>query len=90
MRNAHGYAVVTDPDAKGPVEYDTVTCGHCGHLDHVQSGQRPEDLGGFCKCCMSLICKECVGKDCRPLMQWIEEVERQTEREIALRSYGFN
>jgi hypothetical protein len=85
MRKPQGYATIIDPES-GTQELDSFTCGHCQHITHVKAGERPEDMGGLCKCCMTLICKHCVGKPCSP---FLEQVERMEAKQDALRSYGF-
>lgn len=95
-----GYAVITSPvesQAKldgfqcvetrnGTTEFDTMACGHCNRILHVQARQRPEDLGGLCKQCMRPICPTCVDKgNCDPLEK---KLERWEERQRTLRSYG--
>lgn len=84
MRNAQGYAVIMDPE-EGIREADTFSCGHCGSINHVKAKADPAEIGGLCKCCMKLICKNCVGHECTPLMKRIEQEE---ERYHARRSYG--
>lgn len=84
MRKAQGYAVITDPS--GIKEADTFSCGHCNAVTHVKPKADPADVGGLCKCCMKLICPNCVGKSCTPLMKRIEQEEA---RYHARRSYGF-
>jgi hypothetical protein len=70
-----GHATIFNPD--GPtVEFDTMTCGHCQRVTQIGPGQRPEDIGGLCKCCFSLICGPCVDKGtCVPFEKKLEEVE---------------
>jgi len=100
MRNPGGYAVIFNPApgkvsldggrldfaCEGVVEYDTVTCGHCGCVIHIRVKERPEDLGGLCKQCMKLICSSCVDDgQCTPLLKRIEE---QEERDFRRREYG--
>lgn len=103
MRNPGGYAVIVNPAqsllrlddprakpeqaAEGVIEFDTYTCGHCGHARHVRARERPEDTGGLCKQCMKLICPSCLGSGrCDPLEK---KLERAEQRNQALRSYGF-
>lgn len=86
MRNPQGYSTWTDRES-GVVtrECDTYTCGHCSRIVHVKPKQRPEDMGGLCKSCMTLICPACLEHGCTPFMKKIEQEEA---RAIALRSYG--
>lgn len=95
-----GYATITSPEAApakldgfqcietraGVTEFDTMSCGHCCRVIHVQSRQRPEDIGGLCKLCMRPICPQCVDHGgCDPLEK---KLARAEERERTLRSYG--
>lgn len=97
MRNpgGHGQLICEDPkqsfvtDAYGrriAAEVDSYTCGHCNQVVMVNVGERPEDIGGLCKQCMSLVCPHCVitGR-CEPLE---ERLAKQEQRYHALRSYG--
>ena len=77
MRRAQGYAIVTD--ATGNHEADTFTCGHCQKIVTVGPGLPPEDFGGFCKVCSSLICKHCVGLPCVPWEKKMELIERSAK-----------
>lgn len=70
----------------GVNEFDTMACGHCNRIIHVQARQRPEDIGGLCKQCMRPICPGCVDRgNCDPLER---KLERWEAKERALRSYG--
>jgi hypothetical protein len=82
MRNAQGYACITDPD--GVREADTFTCFHCNCITHVRAKADPAELGGLCKCCMKLVCPKCVGKPCVP---FLKKIEREEARYHARRSY---
>jgi len=73
MLKPQGYAIATGPD--GVREWDTTTCAHCNAVTHIQSGCRPEDIGGLCKVCMGLICPKCVGKTCVPFLKKLERLE---------------
>ena len=73
MRNPGGYAVVTSPD--GQREADTFTCNHCNHLVEVKAGEKAEDIGGFCKLCMELVCPRCAGGPCVPFEKKLEQQE---------------
>jgi len=74
MRNAQGYATITDPD-RGLTELDTFTCNHCNCVKHVKPRENPEDIGGLCKVCMKLICSKCVGQPCVPFLEKIARLE---------------
>lgn len=95
-----GYAIVTAPEPskinldgfqciearEGVTEFDTMACGHCNRIIHIQARQRPEDVGGFCRQCMRAICPTCVDTGrCDPLEK---KLERWEDRERTLRSYG--
>ena len=85
MRNAGGYLSGTGPTGL-VCEMDTFTCKHCCSVKQVAVRQRPEDIGGLCKCCMGLICGPCVDKGtCDPLE---EKLKRMEARQDAFRSYG--
>ena len=87
-RTPQGYGVITDPDRDAPeAEHDTFTCGHCQRIVIVPAKCAPEDLGGMCKRCMTLICPKCVDVGtCKP---WDERMKEMEARHEALRSYGF-
>ena len=87
MRKPQGYAVLYDGDG-AIAERDTFTCGHCNCVVHVKPQADPADVGGLCKCCMTLICPRCVQTGvCDPLEK---KLERQEARYHALRSYGLS
>ena len=83
MRKPGGYTFLTDEN--GVTEGETFTCRHCQYITMVGAKQRPEDLGGFCTICASLICSRCVGKPCDPFE---EKRKRMEASQDALRSYG--
>jgi hypothetical protein len=84
MLRAGGLACIVDPDL-GTKEADTFTCVHCQKITHVKAGVDPYELGGHCRLCNALICKDCVGKECTPFMKRVEEEE---ERAFRMRNYG--
>lgn len=100
MRRPGGYAVITNPApgkirldggrvemaCEGVTELDTVTCAHCGAVNHIRPKERPEDLGGLCKSCMKLICPRCLDQGCTPLERQIEAME---QRDYLRRSNGW-
>ena len=53
-----GFVEVSGPN--GTEQYETFTCGHCGAIKKVPHRAKPEDLGGICKVCMSMVCGPCV------------------------------
>lgn len=70
-----GHLTIVDPGHQ-TVEIDTMTCGHCNCISQIGPGQRPEDCGGLCKCCMALICGPCVDKGtCAPFEKELERIE---------------
>jgi hypothetical protein len=83
MRNPGGYAVVTDGDSVR--EADTFTCAHCNSIVIVKAGQKAEDVGGFCRMCMDLICPRCADGPCVPFEK---KLEAQEAAYHARRSYG--
>ncbi len=89
MRNPQGYATLVpwgNPSPGVAKEADTFTCGHCQGIVHVPVKARPEDVGGLCKQCMSLICSMCVDKmTCTP---WEHQMQIMENRKAARRSYG--
>lgn len=101
MRNPGGYGCLICDDARfaerfplldgygnriTQTEVDSFTCRHCCRVVHVPVRQRPEDLGGLCKCCMGLICPHCVNVGtCTPLEEKLAAAERRCD---TLRSYG--
>lgn len=83
MRNPGG-VLICEGDVRE--ETDTFTCKHCCKVVFVRPSEKPEDIGGFCRRCMSLICGPCVDLDkCRPIEKWLEEQERSIENAIERR-----
>lgn len=68
------------------VERDTLTCGHCSRIVHVQPLSRPEDVGGQCRVCMALICYPCYLRmakyGCEPFIKKIEQIEHQERMKL--------
>lgn len=97
MLHAHGYVVITDPEAPRPVEHDTVQCGHCGAHTKVKPGtgqtiyllptETPgvytEAGGCYCGRCATFICIRChqSGK-CRPFELWLDQQESQIRNKL--------
>ena len=89
MRNPGGYAVIVDP-TQPLVEYDTVSCCHCGKVIFVKPGTAStvfliwnnlarlwqEEPGASCYHCMKPVCLRChdLGT-CLPLERWLEQQE---------------
>jgi hypothetical protein len=83
MPRAQGYATLFDPDC-GIKETDTHTCAHCGRVVHTPVNKKIEEVGDFCRNCMKVICLNCAGRGCTPLMK---KIERMEERYRARRFY---
>ena len=86
LRRIGGYAHSWDRET-GIIrqERDTFTCSHCNKITHVVPFCHPEDLGGFCRCCDKLICKQCsylmsLGKPCVPMLERLTRLERHMDR----------
>ena len=75
MLRPQGYSLLVDPET-GTVENDTMTCAHCQKVTLLKAMVRPDEQGGFCRKCMALVCKDCAGKECKPIMIQIEEWEK--------------
>lgn len=82
MRNAGGYAVMTNADGS-KVERDTITCFHCNRLVTVNSRMDPAQQTAHrvieaekCRMCMRHICPVCVGKlECKPFEKKLDAYE---------------
>lgn len=77
-----GYATIVEPGQELK-EFDTRTCGHCGHV-YVMATSSPlteVDLGGHCRICDTDICSPCLGyaqlNGCVPFKKKIEEYEHK-------------
>ena len=56
-------------------ERDTVTCGHCSHIECVQPGMMPADK---CSMCQRYVCGRCAAiPECRPFEKHLESIERR-------------
>lgn len=94
-----GYVTITDPD-RPLVEYDTVTCCHCGRLIFLKPGTAQttylvpdnqglwkEEAGAGCWSCQKPVCLACEALGtCMPLERRLEQMEgrRLTGRLIAV------
>jgi hypothetical protein len=84
MNRAHGFIVESGP--LGSVEYESFTCFHCQAIVKVPHRAKGEDIGGLCKVCMRLICRECVGVgSCTP---WQKQMEQSEARDRLLQAVG--
>lgn len=88
MRRASNYATITGPT--GVEEKDSFTCFHCQRIIHVQPKHRPEDLGGLCKVCNSLICPRCYDLRMKggPCVPWEKKMYIAESRERLRRAAG--
>ncbi len=85
MRNPGGQLTGFHEDGRVQSR-DTFTCSHCNSVRVLSVGQRPEDLGGFCRMCGRLICEqEACHTRCEPFEKKLETIERRDE---TLRSLG--
>ena len=66
-------------------EVGTSTCQHCGKITDIPSQRKLMEYVDVCRQCMKLICLECVGKPCTPLMKKIERHEEEFYRKQQLR-----
>lgn len=91
MRNAHGYAIIVEPDA-ATIERDTCSCVHCGAVIFTKPGSASttylvwdqpsrrwrEEPGASCYRCYKPVCLRCAAHGrCTPLERWIERKEAQ-------------
>jgi len=61
MLRPSGYVIRTDRETGKVTDRETFMCRHCNrHTIIYKARQRPEDIGGFCRVCGSLICSQCV------------------------------
>lgn len=65
-------------------EASTITCAHCGGVEHIPHKADPNAVG-FCRHCMKAICRKCSALPCKPFERSLEEVERKVE---TLRNYN--
>ena len=88
-RPVSGYTTITDPAAP-LVEWDTVTCCHCGALIRIKPGTAAtvfvifdavawrwvEEPGASCFCCLKPVCLAChaLGR-CLPLERQLAQLE---------------
>jgi hypothetical protein len=82
MLRPGGYSILIDPET-GTVENDTFTCAHGQKVTFLKPFVRADEQGGFCRKCMSLVCKDCAGKGCNPIMKQVEEWEKIGNRILA-------
>lgn len=70
--------------SEGTTEFDTATCNHCNCIYHIKHGCPPEEMGGFCRQCMKVICPRCVGKPCVP---WLKKMDEMEQKDYMRRQY---
>ncbi len=89
MRRPGGYTFLTFDDGR-MVEGESFSCRHCNRVVFVRPRERPEDVGGLCKCCMGLTCPACTDKMARgtPCVPLEERLKREEAHYEARRSYG--
>jgi hypothetical protein len=75
MRQIRPGGVGTYFNCDGVVEVETSTCAHCQRMTDIPSRRKMQDVVDICRGCMKLICLECVGKPCIPIMKRIEAQE---------------
>lgn len=73
-----GIGILHGPDAA--VEVETSTCAHCQRITDIPNRRRMQDVVDVCRCCMRLICDQCAGKPCTPIMKRIEAMEERYYR----------
>lgn len=74
-----GVGFLCDPEL-GNVEVETSTCAHCQRITDIPSRRKMMEHVEFCRNCFRLICLECAGKPCIPIMKKIEEMEERYHR----------
>jgi hypothetical protein len=90
MRNAHGYAVLTDPDIPGGVrERDTMRCNHCMRVVVLKPNESPF---ATCRSCMEFICEACYGDlirgtPCKTVEQQADEIEAAIMKRRAVEAW---
>ena len=90
MRDAHGYAVLFDPNARGGVvERDTFRCNHCSRVTHLKPREMPF---ATCKSCMDFICEDCyrrlmAGAPCKTVEQQADEIEAAVLKRRTIESW---
>ena len=83
-----GYSIISDP-IKGVTEMDSFTCKHCNRVVFVHARQSPEDLGGRCTICDSLICRSCVDHGtCDPFEEKLKRLEDPLYRRRSIHKVG--
>lgn len=59
---------------------ETSTCGHCQKITDIPNRRTMMDHVDMCRNCMTLICLDCAGKPCTPIMKQIEMTEEKAYR----------
>jgi len=69
-----GFVQITGPN--GVEEHETFTCGHCNNVVRVPHKAKPDDLGGMCRVCMSMVCGRCCATGrCDPFDKKLKRME---------------
>ena len=71
MLGQHGYAIIVDPEARGPDEYDVLVCAHTNKVIMV----KPRENVYRCTVCNGFIHPSEVGKGCHPMEKKLEAME---------------
>ena len=61
---------------EGMVEVETSTCAHCQKMTDIPNRRKMQEVVDICRACMKLICLDCAGKPCVPIMKRIEAQEQ--------------
>lgn len=86
MRNAGGYAVISDPEM-GLSEADTFTCCHCNRVTVVKPKSSPDEFGSMCRLCMKMVCAKCAGQGCTPFEKRLEAIEAEDRKRRMVASW---
>lgn len=74
-------------DGKLIREVHSSTCAHCARLTEFESRRKMFDHVDICRCCMQLICLNCVGKPCITQEREAERIERAVRKHIIIREW---
>lgn len=84
-RKAHGYAIITDPDAP-TIERDTLQCVHCNRHWDVVPGSGIKR--GWCGNCGGPHCGGPQCWNCVPFEKFLDTIERAYQRELNFKLLG--